>query len=207
MTTIGHAGAIVAHDEIDLNNAQLMRDACIRAAGMKGTKVIWVDPCDLPPDVDGMFTNDPVPAARQILIRTGLHPVEESIVLAHEIGHLYDPALNTYAMQHYYERNYDVCEAVAHYSSWVTTDAYLLNRCLPTGYFESYISPHFPLDELRADNDLIHRSDAGSMACMYPKAREDLANLRTREGRELSGVTGLSRVFRKMNSTARNRSV
>ena len=115
MTTRGHTGAISSDEDVDLYNARLMLDACVRAAGMKGTKVVWVDKRELPPDVDGLFTNEPVPAARKVLIRNDLHPVEEAIVLAHEIGHLYDPALNTYAMQHYYERHYDACEAVAHY--------------------------------------------------------------------------------------------
>ena len=207
MTTRGHIGAVSAHDEADLHNSRLMRDACVRAAGMKGTKVVWVGKRDLPANVDGLFTNDPVPAARQVLIRNDMHPVEEAIVLAHEIGHLYDPALNTYAMQHYYEHNYDACEAVAHYSSWITTDAYLLNRCLPAGYFEQFISQHYPLEELRADNDLVHRADAGAIACMYPQARENLARTRAQEGRELSGVTGISRVWNRITNSSKRRTV
>ena len=80
-------------------------------------------------------------------------------------------------------------------SSWITTDAYFLNRCLPAGYFEQFISQHYPLEELRADNNLVHRADAGALACMPPQAREDLARTRSQEGRELSGVTGLSRIW------------
>lgn len=194
--TTAHATDIISVDQTALANAQLMRDACLQAAANGGTRVQY-DAGELGDDELGLFTGDPTPAGRRIVIRPGMDLISEALVLAHEVGHRCDPSLNTYAMMHYYERNTDVCEAVAHYTSFLVADAYYLLPCIRYGWFADIVNSHYPVDAFLQDDQLVHRADVGAFKIVYPDAANELRALRAAEGRPLSGMTLGQRIWRK----------
>ena len=200
MTTSFHAHNAQPLDDRAIHNANLMREACLRTAASNGTRVVWTDGQGLPPGAFGLFTADPTPAGREILVRSGMDPVNEAVVLAHEAGHRCDPWLNTYDMAHYYENNVDTCEAVAHYAAYLVAKEYHLLNYLPNGWFSDVINSHYPLDDLLSDSNMVHRADVGAMQMLYPEAVERLKDQRLHEGREGSGLTGWKKLWNKANS-------
>lgn len=182
-------------DDIALRNAELMREACLRAVARNGIHVEW-DAEALEPGMDGLFTDDDSPMGRRIIIRPGLHPIVEAVVLAHEVAHCCDPSLNHSAMHRYYAENVDVCEAVAHYAAHLVAEAYYLLPYLEHGWFERTIEAHFPLALLVADDDLVHRADLGAFQMLHPTAADALRQRRAAEGRPTSGMTKWQRFWK-----------
>lgn len=181
-------------DDIALRNAELMREACLRAVARNGIHVVW-SADELQPGMDGLFTDDDSPMGRRIIVKPGLHPIIEAVVLAHEVAHCCDPSLNHSAMRRYYADNVDVCEAVAHYAAYLVADAYYLLPYLEHGWFEHIIDEHFPFALLVADDDLVHRADRGAFQMLHPDAADDLRRRRADEGRPSSGMTKWQRFW------------
>lgn len=186
----------MSSDQIAVHNANLMRDACLRAAGAAGTQCVY-DSGELEDHVLGMFTGDPQPSSRIIIIRQGMDPLSEALVIAHEIGHLFDPALNTYAMEHYYARNMDTCEAVAHYASYLIADAFLLTPHIRQRWFDELIEEHCSVQAMIQSDAMVHRADVGALKVIPPEAAGNLRARRVEEGRPYSGMDNAQRVWRK----------
>ena len=182
----GVAEQVRSLDEAGLHNARLLRDACLRVAHARGTRVIWTHD-ELPEGVFGLFTDDPVPQDRAILIRSGLDPVWEAVTLSHEIAHLCDPGLNHYAQAHYYSIGEATYEAIAYYASFIAVEAYGLLPYLPDGWFETMIGSHYDIGALLGNDRLVDRADRAVLKLLYPEAARRLQDQRAAEGRPMSG--------------------
>ena len=168
----------------------------MRAANLKGTRVMMTEPAGMPAGTVGLFTDDPSPSARRILIRTGLDPVEEALTLAHEIGHLYDPDLNHGDMANWYRRTRDVCESVACRVAMHAAQEWNLMGTVPDGWFDSLLASHgSSVDVISANDRLTHRADCGALMVVPSDAATMLRARRAAEGRPLSGKSTVRRLF------------
>ena len=182
--------------ETDLVNAARLKQRCLRAANLKGTRVIGTDPSGMPAGTVGLFTDDASPSARRILIRLGLDPVEEALTIAHEVGHLYDPDLNHSDMASRYQRTRDVCESVACMVAMHAAREWNLMGAVPDGWFDALLASHgSSADLIDADDRLTHRADCGALMVVPSDAAETLRARRAAEGRPLSGNSTARRMF------------
>lgn len=182
--------------EFDLVNADRLRERCLRAANLKGTRVLWLPGSEMPSGAVGLFTDDPSPHRRQILIREGLDPVSDALTLAHEVGHLYDPDLNHGDMAYHYRRTADLCESVAHFCALRAAQEWRLLGAVPDGWFDSMLASHgLTVADVLADDRLTHRSDRGALMVVPAESAERLREIRASEGRPLSGASRTRRAL------------
>lgn len=186
--------------DVDLRNAGRMKQACVRAANLKGAEIVYCPASEMPDGAVGWFTADATPAARRILISDALDPVSEAVTLAHEVGHLYDPGLNHGDMERVYLTDTGRCEAVAHRAAQMTAEAWHVDRCVPAGWFEQQIEQHWPLSEVLSDDRLTHRADRSAMTMMPESAAARLRGQRAAEGRPRSGMSLWARLRQSVSA-------